>query len=59
MEYQQRVGDDKKESNGALAIKNTVPEMKSALIGFTSRLNKVKERISKCEDKSLNIYSYL
>lgn len=39
-----------------LVIKNTVPEMKNAFNGFSSRLNKIKERISKCEDKSFEIY---
>lgn len=39
-----------------LAIKNMVLEMENAFIWFTYRLNKVKERISKYEDKSLEIY---
>lgn len=39
-----------------LVIKNTVPDMKNAFNGFSSRLNKIKERMSKYEDKSLEIY---
>lgn len=51
-----RVGSSKKESNGNLVIKNTVPEVKNAFNGFASRLANVEERIRKCEDKLLEIY---